>query len=143
MQQVFINLINNSLDAMPDGGVLSVKTSHEGEKVAIELSDTGEGIPSEILSRIFDPLFSTKDGRGSGLGLTIVKQVIDEHNGTVSIENGADSGAVFRITLPCRLRIHNSGISGLYSTAGRNAPESPVAPESAGISESAPGSPTK
>src|ERR1044071_105896 len=83
LQQVFINLINNSLDAMPAGGKLRVSTARNQESVIIELSDSGEGIPEELIDLIFDPLFSTKRDRGAGLGLTIIKQIISEHNGEV------------------------------------------------------------
>jgi len=103
LQQVFINLINNSLDAMPQGGQLTFKTavSADGEKVCITCRDTGSGISHEIRDRIFDPLFTTKQrGRGSGLGLTVVHQIIREHGGTITLESGADEGAEFQITLP-------------------------------------------
>jgi len=101
LQQVFINLINNSLDAMPGGGVLNVVTKRELDRVAILISDNGEGIGREQMDLIFDPLFTTKQGgRGTGLGLTIVKQIISEHGGSVTAESEPGAGAVFRIELP-------------------------------------------
>jgi two-component system NtrC family sensor kinase len=100
MQQVFINLVNNGLDAMPSGGVLSISTKPVEDSVAIEMSDTGEGIPSERINLVFDPLYSTKRGRGTGLGLTIVKQIVQEHSGAVSVTSRAGSGATFRVMLP-------------------------------------------
>lgn len=102
LQQVFINLINNSLDAMPLGGKLSVSTARGVDSVVIVLADSGEGIAKEELDLIFDPLFSTKQGRGTGLGLTIVKQIISEHNGNVEVESEPGQQTVFRITLPLR-----------------------------------------
>jgi signal transduction histidine kinase len=100
LQQVFINLINNSLDAMPEGGVLHVSTVKDFDQVLIEISDSGEGISRDQMDLIFDPLFSTKHSRGTGLGLTIVKQIISEHGGTVEAESEQGKGTVFRIRLP-------------------------------------------
>lgn len=103
LQQVFINLINNSLDAMPAGGRLKVSTARDGDSVVIELSDTGEGILEESIDMIFNPLYSTKQGSGTGLGLTIVKQIISEHEGEVGVESEPGRGATFRIRLPLGL----------------------------------------
>ena len=100
LQQVFINLINNSLDAMPLGGKLSVSTTPGVGSVEIVLADSGEGIAEDELDLIFDPLFSTKQGRGTGLGLTIVKQIISEHDGAVEVESELGQQTMFRITLP-------------------------------------------
>jgi len=99
LQQVFINLINNSLDAMPLGGELTVFTRLEHDAVVIELTDSGEGIAEDQLDLIFDPLFSTKHGRGTGLGLTIVKQIISEHGGEVEVASEPGKQTTFRITL--------------------------------------------
>ena len=100
LQQVFMNLVNNSLDAMEKGGSLAVATSQQPLSVVIEVRDTGEGIPEDRIGLIFDPLFSTKPGRGTGLGLTIVKQIILEHGGTVDVESEPGRGTMFRISLP-------------------------------------------
>ncbi|HEX8090208.1 MAG TPA: ATP-binding protein, partial [Blastocatellia bacterium] len=105
LQQVFINLINNSLDAMPAGGRLKVSTARDGDSVIIELSDTGEGILEESIDMIFNPLYSTKQGSGTGLGLTIVKQIISEHEGEVGVESEPGRGATFRIRLPLGLAV--------------------------------------
>ena len=100
LQQVFINLINNSLDAMPDGGRLTVSTASDRNSVLIELADNGEGIAEDQIDLIFDPLFSTKQGRGTGLGLTVVKQIVSEHNGSVEVESEPGLRTTFRIRLP-------------------------------------------
>ena len=99
LQQVFINLINNSLDAMPLGGQLQVSTALDSNWVLITLADSGEGIARDQIDLIFDPMFSTKHGRGTGLGLTIVQQIISEHNGEVEVESEPGQTA-FRIKLP-------------------------------------------
>lgn len=100
LQQVFLNLINNSLDAMPAGGALSVSTRRGAEDLIIELADTGEGIAADQIELIFDPFFTTKRERGTGLGLTIVKQIIAEHGGKVEVESEPGQGTAFRIRLP-------------------------------------------
>jgi len=101
LQQVFINLINNSLDAMPHGGQLTFTTSMTEEQVQVSCRDTGEGISEEDKGRIFDPLFTTKlRERGSGLGLTVVSQIIREHSGTITVESSVGQGAEFQIRLP-------------------------------------------
>ncbi|MGH9846530.1 MAG: two-component system sensor histidine kinase NtrB, partial [Blastocatellia bacterium] len=101
LQQVFINLINNSLDAMPHGGRLRFTTGGQNGSVEVRCLDTGEGISDEIKPRIFDPLFTTKArGRGSGLGLSVVEQIVREHGGEIEVESKAGAGAEFRIRLP-------------------------------------------
>lgn len=100
LQQVFINLINNSLDAMPGGGHLQVRTIGDGHSALIELADSGEGIKDEQLDLIFEPMFTTKQGLGTGLGLTVVKQIITEHNGSVEVESEPGRCTTFRIRLP-------------------------------------------
>ena len=100
LQQVFINLINNSLDAMPGGGELRVRTARENGAARIELSDSGEGIKDDLLDLIFEPMFTTKQGRGTGLGLTVVKQIITEHRGQVDVESEPGHRTTFCIRLP-------------------------------------------
>jgi signal transduction histidine kinase len=115
LQQVFINLINNSLDAMPLGGKLTVSTALDTDSVMIVLADSGEGIAEDQIDLIFDPMFSTKRGRGTGLGLTIVKQIISEHNGDVDVESDPGRQTTFRIRLP----LHAPAIA---QTKGGNEP---------------------
>lgn len=100
LQQVFINLINNSLDAMPLGGRLEVSTGLDRNGAVIEVSDNGEGIAQDQIDLIFEPMFSTKRGRGTGLGLTIVKQIVSEHNGEIEVRSRPGQQTTFRITLP-------------------------------------------
>src|SRR5215470_5451091 len=116
LQQVFINLINNSLDAMPFGGKLFFTASTNGANdgyVEIKCRDTGEGIEDEIKPRIFDPLFTTKlRGRGSGLGLAVVSQIIREHGGVIEVESDAGEGAEFKIRFPA-VEPTQAGLTGL------------------------------
>jgi PAS domain S-box-containing protein len=99
--QVLINLVMNSLHAMPEGGRLGLSLNRENRHVRLGVSDTGHGMPEEIRSKIFDPFFTTKDfGKGTGLGLTVVKGIIEEHGGTISVESVVDKGTTFWIRLP-------------------------------------------
>jgi PAS domain S-box-containing protein len=99
--QVLINLVTNSLHAMPDGGRLRLSLAHENSHVRLGVSDTGHGMPEEIRSKIFEPFFTTKDfGKGTGLGLTVVKGIIEECGGTIAVESAVDKGTTFWIRLP-------------------------------------------
>lgn len=129
IQQVFLNLIKNSIEAVEGGGTVTVtaakhsaldkaaddensiynylkyrgKCTLEEDTVDIQIHDTGPGIPSELLSKIFDPFFTTKDvGKGSGLGLFIVHEIIDEHDGCIGVDSAPDKGTTFLIRLPMK-----------------------------------------
>lgn len=101
LQQAFLNILLNAIDAMPCGGVLGISTSFEAEsqRIRIEFCDTGEGIPPQRLARIFTPFFTTRQ-KGTGLGLAIVSRIISEHNGTIEVESKVGEGTVFTIMLP-------------------------------------------
>jgi two-component system sensor histidine kinase HydH len=98
MEQVFLNLIHNAVQAMEDGGTLTVSTSVEDAHLVISFEDTGKGIPEADLARIFQPFFTTKH-RGSGLGLPIVKKIVDAHEGTVEVHSRSGGGTKVRIRL--------------------------------------------
>jgi two-component system, NtrC family, sensor kinase len=109
LQQVVLNLINNSMDAMPRGGELRFRLRYpangEAREVAIEIEDTGEGIPAETLARIFEPMFTTKRmGTGAGLGLAICDQIVRQHGGVIRAESRVKQGTVFTIILPLDCR---------------------------------------
>ncbi|HXV74976.1 MAG TPA: protoglobin domain-containing protein [Candidatus Polarisedimenticolaceae bacterium] len=99
MEQVFFNLIHNAFQAMEDGGRLTVSTTKNAGGVVIRFRDTGKGIVPGDLTRIFQPFFTTKH-RGSGLGLPIVKKIIDAHGGTIEVSSKPGQGTVATITLP-------------------------------------------
>jgi signal transduction histidine kinase len=103
LNQVWTNLIDNAIDAMGGQGTLTVRTQPEGERLAVEIGDTGPGVPAEIRSRVFEPFFTTKDiGKGTGLGLDIAWRIIvGRHGGEMSLES--DPGDTrFRVVLPLR-----------------------------------------
>jgi signal transduction histidine kinase len=99
-----LNLINNSLDAMPDGGEIQIRTGLEGkqgkaQRILVDFIDTGMGMTPEVMSHIFDPLYTTKDrGHGTGLGLVIVSQIVAEHGGRVEVESELGKGTRFRLS---------------------------------------------
>jgi signal transduction histidine kinase len=105
--QVFVNLVTNACHALPtEGGTITLESEcvHEGpggECVRISVRDSGTGVPEAMRSKIFTPFFTTKgDDRGSGLGLYVVRTVIEEHGGTVVLDGGVGGGACFVVTLP-------------------------------------------
>ena len=123
LQQVFLNLFMNAMDAMPKGGEIKVKVYDKianqlgyktgeresdyfkiGDKIiVVEIEDTGIGIPKNILSKIFDPFFTTKKvGEGTGLGLSVVHLIIDQHRGIIDVESEVNKGTKFIITLPAK-----------------------------------------
>jgi len=99
IQQIFINLILNSFDAMPGGGSLSISARGLEDGIEIIFEDSGPGIPEDQRNNIFEPFFSTKDG-GTGLGLTVSYNIVTAHGGTLDLVDGRDSGACFRLFLP-------------------------------------------
>jgi PAS domain S-box-containing protein len=102
LQQIFLNLILNAQEAMPSGGWLTIKTSHQGSEVSVDVSDTGHGISKEDIKRIYDLFFTTKRGgrSGTGLGLSITYGIIQEHSGHISVESAIGKGTRFQIKLP-------------------------------------------
>lgn len=100
LQQVIVNLILNSLDIMPEGGTITVKTyKPSSDMINIEVSDTGTGINEELMDKIFQPFFTTKT-KGTGLGLAISKQIVHQHGGVIIVRNDSGGGATFCISLP-------------------------------------------
>ncbi len=101
LAQVWLNLIYNSLQAMAFKGNLEVSVYQEDAFIVVKITDDGPGIPEEIQEKIFEPFFTTKDaGEGSGLGLDIVSQIIDKHEGTISFKSEVNKGTTFFIKLP-------------------------------------------
>jgi signal transduction histidine kinase len=102
LEQVFLTIINNSLDALPHGGHITLATSEEpGGMVRVRLQDDGEGIPEGILPQIFRPFFTTKaGGHGTGLGLSIVQEILAAHRATIRVESSVGEGTTFIIDFP-------------------------------------------
>ena len=106
IKQVFLNVLLNAIDAMRDGGTLTISAEQEGSgaserQLRITVADTGCGIPTDTIEKVFDPFYTTKDGTGNaGLGLSITKGIIDKHHGSVRIESEVDKGTKVIIGLP-------------------------------------------
>jgi two-component system NtrC family sensor kinase len=102
IRQVFTNVIVNALDAMPDGGTLTIATqlSKDGAYVETLFKDTGCGISKDVLSKIFDPFFSTKKTKGTGLGLSVSYGIIKQHEGFIDVQSGLDKGTAVTVKLP-------------------------------------------
>lgn len=105
MEQLFINLVNNSVDAMAEGGALrlEVDPAADGGQWLLSLSDTGAGIPAQLMGKIFKPMFTTKpEGKGTGLGLAICREIVRAHGGEIQVESEAGIGTTMRFSLPAQ-----------------------------------------
>jgi two-component system NtrC family sensor kinase len=101
MEQLFLNLVLNAIQAMPDGGLLTLRTRRAEGRVVAEVRDTGGGIPDSIRDRIFDPFFTTRDvGEGTGLGLTVSDSIVTAHGGRIEAQSLPGKGSVFRVSFP-------------------------------------------
>jgi PAS domain S-box-containing protein len=112
LKQVFLNIMINAADAMQARGTLTIKTflAKDGTKVVIEFTDTGGGIPQDILPRIFDPFFTTKKvGEGTGLGLSMSYGIVKEHQGDIEVDTVRGSGTTFRVLLPIEYEEEGAG----------------------------------
>jgi PAS domain S-box-containing protein len=100
LREVFINIINNALDAMTGGGCMSFCTWNKDDTAIVSISDTGEGMTEEVKKRIFDPFFTTKRGEGSGLGMSVAYGVITGHGGKIEVESEVGKGTTFTMSIP-------------------------------------------
>ena len=106
MKQVFLNLLTNAAQAMPDGGQLTVRSGCREDRVWVAVADTGAGIAPEDLPYVFDPFFTTKPvGQGTGLGLSVSLGIVEDHGGTIEVETAVDGGTEFVVVLP----LHGEG----------------------------------
>jgi signal transduction histidine kinase len=101
MRMVFNNLLLNALQSMPEGGTLNFQSRREGERSVIIFADTGHGIPAAIIGQVFDPLFSTRV-KGVGLGLTVTRNIVERHGGTIGMQSEEGRGTTVTLTLPVR-----------------------------------------
>jgi signal transduction histidine kinase len=104
LYQAFLNIFINALQAMPSGGQIFLQVQAKPDLIEVIIADQGGGVPQEILGKVWDPFFTTKD-KGTGLGLGIVKNIVEAHGGDIFIENASDGGARFIIYLP----LHQKG----------------------------------
>ncbi|HPM41032.1 MAG TPA: PAS domain S-box protein, partial [bacterium] len=101
LDQIFLNLMNNALDAMDRGGSLTIRTAIKDDGVEVEVADTGEGIPLDNVDKVFEPFFTTRvDRRGVGLGLSIAREIVDRYGGRIDVATELGKGTTFRIFVP-------------------------------------------
>jgi signal transduction histidine kinase len=101
LNQVFMNLLVNAAQAIEVHGTITLRTGREGDKVWVEVQDTGSGIKTEQMDRVFDPFFTTKAiGKGVGLGLAMSYGIVQKHDGEITVKSEVGVGSVFRVTLP-------------------------------------------
>jgi len=98
--RVFYNVASNAADAMPQGGTLTVSTEESGGQLKVEFKDTGTGMPEEVKRKIFEPFVTYGKKHGTGLGMAIVKKIIDDHKGKIEIESEMGKGTTIRLFLP-------------------------------------------
>ena len=108
IKRVFTNLIKNGIEAMSNVGKLTINSAEVNGSLRISFSDTGVGIPDEILPKLFSPLFTTK-AQGMGFGLAICKRIIEAHEGTIAVKSDCGIGTTFTVTLPIKPKIKNGG----------------------------------
>jgi signal transduction histidine kinase len=104
LKQCLINLVKNALEAMPDGGTLTLRAARSDSYVRIDVEDTGRGIPADLQEKIFSPFVTTKN-KGSGLGLAMTRKVIQEMGGKVSLESGEGKGTCVSLFVPVALAV--------------------------------------
>ncbi|CUT05627.1 sensor histidine kinase [Candidatus Kryptonium thompsonii] len=107
IEQMLLAMEINSIEAMPEGGTLRIELNEiDSDKIQIKVTDTGIGIPEDILPHIFEPFFTTKkEGKGTGLGLAVAYGIAERHNGSIKVESKVNQGTTFTITLPKKLNI--------------------------------------
>jgi CheY-like chemotaxis protein len=100
LREALVNILFNAMDAMPEGGNITMESRQEDSSVVLSVSDTGMGIPEEIRGKLFDPFFTTKASKGSGLGLSVTMGIITKHGGSIDVESTEGEGTTFHIRLP-------------------------------------------
>jgi signal transduction histidine kinase len=100
LREALVNIIFNAMDAMPEGGTITVKSGQENGSAILSVTDTGIGIPDEIREKVFEPFFTTKASKGTGLGLSVTYSIITHHGGNIEVESAPGKGATFYIRLP-------------------------------------------
>ncbi len=103
IQQVLVNILTNAVQAMPEGGKLTIGAKQRDELLEVEIADTGCGISQEVIGKIFDPLFTTK-AKGIGLGLAVCKSIIDRHEGSIEVKSEVGKGTTFTTKLPLKAK---------------------------------------
>jgi PAS domain S-box-containing protein len=109
MRRVFLNLTLNAVDAMPKGGTLTIASTRSGDNVHITFKDTGEGMTTETLAKLWSPLYTTK-AKGMGFGLAVAKRLVEAHGGSISVETKVGKGSTFTVTLPIKRELRGKEV---------------------------------
>jgi signal transduction histidine kinase len=99
LKQAFLNVINNAIQSMPDGGRIEISTEQAGHMIVVRVSDNGPGIPKEIMSKLFVPFFTTRKA-GSGLGMAVTRRIVENHGGSIGVDSTQGEGTTVRISIP-------------------------------------------
>ncbi|MBI3971640.1 MAG: response regulator [Chloroflexi bacterium] len=121
LREALINLVFNAIDAMPEGGTITLRTLRDGAEAIVEVADTGVGMTEDVRRRCLEPFFSTKGPRGTGLGLSMVHGTVQRHRGSIEIESASGRGTTFRIRLPLAQAGTAAGPSGASGEAQASA----------------------
>ncbi|MCJ7429741.1 ATP-binding protein, partial [Candidatus Bathyarchaeota archaeon] len=108
IKRACLNLVRNAIDAMPEGGTLTIKSEQTDSHLKISFSDSGVGMPKETMERLWTPLFTTK-AKGMGFGLSICKRIVEAHGGSIVVESRLGKGTTFTITIPIQPRAKKGG----------------------------------
>jgi len=100
ISEVLTNLIFNAVDAMPQGGKLLLETRQDGDEAVVRVEDTGIGIPEELMDKLFSPFFTTKGGNSAGMGLSVAREIVARHGGSISVDSQVGRGSIFSVRLP-------------------------------------------
>jgi CheY-like chemotaxis protein len=106
LHEVFVNIILNALDAMPQGGRLRIATEAQGNWVRVRFTDSGLGMTAEVCDHIFEPFFTTKGANGTGLGLAVSYSIVERHNGRIDAQSSLGKGTTFTVSLPSGESVH-------------------------------------
>jgi PAS domain S-box-containing protein len=108
IKRSFINIIKNALDAMPEGGRLTIRSERTGDKLSFVFTDTGKGMSKETVKKLWTPLFTTK-AKGMGFGLPICKRIVEAHGGSITLESRVGKGTTFKVTIPIKVKTEKGG----------------------------------
>ncbi len=117
LKQAFLNIINNSIQSMPDGGTIIVTSAQSGGNIVVSIEDTGPGIPGEVMSKLFVPFFTTRK-TGSGLGLAVTKRIIENHGGDIEVMSEVGKGTTFNVSIPIVRSTQEVESRKIYGTEG-------------------------
>ena len=107
LKQVFLNILNNAIDSISDGGgVITIRTARQLDNAVVQITDNGHGIQEDVLPRIFEPFFTTKREKGTGLGLPISYKIVQSHQGKIEVNSRPGEGTVFSVFLPLTTEYH-------------------------------------